>query len=454
MGNEALFRDKPIWKAIFMLSGPAVLSILIMTIYNMADMFFISMLGDDRQVAAISVVGPVFSLATAGATMLGAGGCAVIAKMLGQQLRDDASACGSMCLWAALTFGGLYAVAMLMFTKPILVFLGTTPDMMGFAQRYMRILAAGAPFMLFSVAVGSIVRSEGAVILGLVSNMAGTILNIILDPLFILVFKMGISGAALATVVGNVVASSVLGVYIWRKSELLSFSPIKAWRGIKTLPHVLFVGLPNGINSTLAGIAATFGNRLLSGYGSGAIAAMSAAGKATMIISMVQMGICMGVSPLLAYNYGAKNVQRVRETLQKVTILTFSIGCAAAVGCFVARNQLIGMFLKDAAHAATGRELMMFFIVASPMMGLYYLSSNFIQAAGNAFLATLVSVLRQGALLIPFLYVLHHFFGLTGIAAAHTASDLCAIIVAVIACLWQYNHMKKSMPQSEISKTA
>ncbi len=447
MGSEALFRDKPIWKAIFILSGPAVVTILIMTIYNMADMFFISMLGDDRQVAAISVVGPVFSLATAGATMLGAGGCAVIAKMLGEQLREKASACGSMCIWVALIFGTLYGAAMLAFPQPILVFLGATEDLLIFAQRYMQILAAGAPFMLFSMAMGSIVRAEGAVIPGLISNLAGTILNILLDPLFILTFKMGISGAALATVIGNAVASGILAVYIWRKSDLLSFSPIKAWRGLKTLSHVLFVGLPNGINSTLAGFAATFGNRLLSSYGSGAIAAMSAANKATMIISMVQMGICMGVSPLLAYNYGAKNVQRVRETLQKVTILTFSIGCAAAIGCFIARDQLISMFLKDAAHASTGRGLMMFFIVASPMMGLYYLSSNFIQAAGNAFLATLVSVLRQGALLIPFLYVFHYLFGLPGIAAAHTASDLCAILAAVICCLYQYKKMNKLSTQ-------
>ena len=160
-----------------------------------------------------------------------------------------------------------------------------------------------------------------------------------------------------------------------------------------------------------------------------------------MVITMIRMGICMGASPLMAYNYGAGNISRIREILQKVAILTVGFGLSAAVGCYLGRDTLIGLFLKDASNAEVGSQLMFFLIIASPLLGFYYLSSNFLQAAGNAFLAAIVSVLRQGALLIPCLYLMHCFFGLTGIAAAHTASDVCAVMIAVGSCLWQYRKL-------------
>lgn len=450
MGNEALFRDKPVWTAIFTLAIPSVLTILIMVIYNMADMFFIGMLGDDTQVAAVAVVGPVFSLATAVATTLGAGGCAVIAKALGAQEQDAARSVGSLCIWASILFGAVFTAVMLTATDAVLGFLGATDDLMGYAATYMRILALGSPLMLFSVVMASVVRAEGAILPGMLSNMAGTITNIILDPVFILGLNMGVAGAAIATVLGNLIATLLLTLFIRRRSGILSFSPKYALQRPGLLLHTMAVGLPNGISSVLSGFASTFSNQLLSLYGSSAIAAMAAAGRSTMVITMIQMGICMGASPLMAYNYGARNIPRIREILQKVAILTVGFGLTAAVGCYLGRDALIGLFLKDSANAEIGSQLMFFLIIASPLLGFYYLSSNFLQAAGNAFLATIVSVLRQGALLIPCLYLMHRFFGLTGIAAAHTVSDICAAIIAVSFCLWQYR--KLAEPCIQISE--
>ena len=444
MGNEALFRDKPVWKAIFTLAIPSVLTILIMVIYNMADMFFIGMLGDDTQVAAIAVVGPVFSLATAVATMLGAGGCAVIAKALGAQQRDTARSVGSLCIWASILCGAVFTTVMLTATDIVLGFLGATEDLMGYAATYMRVLALGSPLMLFSVVMASVVRAEGAILPGMLSNMAGTVTNIILDPVFILGLNMGVTGAAIATVLGNLVATLLLTIFIRKRSGILSFSPQYALQRPGLLLHTMAVGLPNGISSVLSGFASTFSNQLLSIYGSSAIAAMAAAGRSTMVITMIQMGICMGASPLMAYNYGARNIPRIREILQKVAILTVGFGLTAAAGCYLGRDALIGLFLKDAANAEIGSNLMFFLIIASPLLGFYYLSSNFLQAAGNAFLATVVSILRQGALLIPCLYLMHSFFGLTGIAAAHTVSDVCAVIIAVSFCLWQYRKLVRT----------
>ena len=216
MGNEALYRDKKVWRAIFLQAIPAVITVLIMVIYHMADLFFIGLMGDDTQVAAISIVSPVFSLASAIGTMLGAGGCAVIAKLFGARQEDDARSVGSLCIWGSLIFGILFALVLIPAASPVLRLLGATEDMYEYSRIYLQILALGAPAMLFSTTIASVVRAEGAVIPGMV---AGTVTNLILDPLFILVMGMGVAGAALATILGNLVASILLVITIQTKTR-------------------------------------------------------------------------------------------------------------------------------------------------------------------------------------------------------------------------------------------
>ncbi len=448
MGNEALFRDKPVWKGIFTLAIPAVFTILIMVIYQMADMFFIAMLEDDTQIAAISVVSPVFSIATAVGTMLGAGGCAVIAKMLGAKQEAQARAVGSLCIWGSLLFGVIFAAAVIPGASVVLRILGATEDLYEYSGTYLRILALGAPVMLFSTTIGSVIRAEGAIIPGMLCNIAGTVANLILDPLFILVLHMGVAGAALATVIGNLAASILLGVVIKTKTRVLTFSPKPALQHPQLLLHTMAVGLPNALSSVLSGMTSTFSNQLLGLYGSGAIAAMAAAGRASMVISVVQMGICMGLSPMLAYNYGAGNLPRLKEILVKTAIVTAVFGLAATGLCFAFRDTLIGLFLKDTANVEISRSFLTFLLLASPLLGFFYLSSNYFQAAGNAFLATLISVLRQGALLIPCLYLFHKLLGLPGIGVAHLASDMLSVGISCVlfAAAW-----KKLAKKSKIS---
>ncbi len=448
MSNEALFRDKPVWRSVFALAVPAVFTILIMVIYNMVDMFFIAMLKDDAQIAAVSVVSPVFSVATAVGTMLGAGGCTVIASMLGAKREAEARAVGSLCIWGSLLFGVIFAVAVIPGASVILRILGATEDLYGYSGTYLRILALGAPFMLFSTTIGSVIRAEGAIIPGMLCNIAGTVTNLVLDPLFILALRMGVGGAALATVLGNLVASILLGVVIKTKTRVLTLSPKPAIRHLALLPHTMAVGLPNALSSVLSGLTSTFSNQLLKLYGSGAIAAMAAASRASMVISMVQMGICMGVSPMMAYNYGAGNLPRLKEILVKTSIMTTVFGLVSTGLCFTFQNSLIGLFLEDAANMEISRGFLTYLLLASPLLGLFYLSSNYFQAAGNAFMATLISVLRQGALLIPCLYLFHKLLGLTGIGAAHLASDILSVCIscALFVAAW-----KKLGAKSEIT---
>ena len=258
---------------------------------------------------------------------------------------------------------------------------------------------------------------------------------------------MGVAGAAAATVIGNLVGTLYYVYFMRKKAVVLNMSIRLAAKNRKDLFAVILLGMPNALSSILSGFASTFSNRLLRGYGTGAIAAMAAAGKTTMLIGMIQMGICMGIQPLLAYNYGAKDIARLKEIIQKVSILTIGVGAVTGGFCYFCRSQIIGMFIKESSVAVMGKEMVLFLVIASPVIGLYYLSTNFVQASGCAVPATVMSVLRQGILLIPFLYLFHGLMGLSGIAAAHTAADILSVAVSMLLLFRQYRMLVKKVEE-------
>ena len=436
MQYEKLFRRQSVWKSIFSLAIPSVIIILVMILYNMTDMFFVGQLGDYNQVAAVSVVGPLFSVAAAVATMLGSGGCALIAGALGSDDIKRAKTYASLCGWGSVGFGLLITVVLLLTKNAVLPLLGATEEFLPYAESYMGICALGVPFLLASTTLGTIIRAEGAVRQGMTGGMIATLTNMVLDPLFILVMGMGVAGAAVATVIGNIVGTLYYAYFMWKKATVLNMNAHLAGKNFRLLFQILALGMPNALSSILSGFASTFSNRLLGTYGTDAIAAMAAAGKTTMLIAMLQMGICIGIQPLLAYNYGAKDIPRLKEVIQKVAVLTIGVGIVTGGFCYLCRHQIISMFIKDIAVAHLGEGLVLFLVVASPMIGIYYLSTNFMQASGKALLATVMSLLRQGVLLIPFLYLFHAFMGMSGIAAAHMAADLLSVAIggSVLFC--------------------
>ena len=442
--NEQLFRDQPVWKAIAALAIPSLLSILVMIFYNLADTFFIAQLGDTAKVAAVSIVSPVFSIIMALGTMLGVGAGTLLSVAFGAGDADKAKDTASLCFYAGIVLSLIVSVLLLCFSTPLLRFLGTQSEMWDDAQTYLRVLACGTIFMISSHTLSALIRSEGAVREGLRGYMAGTVTNIVLDPLFILVFRWGVAGAAVATVLGNIVSALLYLLHIRRHATVVSLDPKRARTEIKALGRILALGVPNAVSTLLSGFASTFSNRLLSAHGTDAIAAMSAAGKASMLISMVQMGICMGVQPLLAYNYGARNAARLKETLRKTALLTVLVGLAAAL-CFAFRQGVIGLFLKEAGVAALGERLILWLIAGAPFLGFVYLSTNDLQATQKASAAILVSLLRQGLLLIPLLYVFHWLLGLTGIAAAHLATDIGAAVLSMIVFAVHHRRMRREI---------
>lgn len=443
--QQELFESKSVWNAIFTMAVPAMVTMVVMILYNMADMYFVGRTGDTVQVAAVSLVGPVFSIMMAIGSMLGGGACALIAKTLGEKNTEEVHLYSSLCCWGGICFGVIFGGVVLLLREPLLTFLGSNAEMRPYASVYLTVLAMGAPIMIFASAGGNILRAEGAVKQSMFSSLLSTVTNIILDPIFILVLKLGVGGAAIATVIGNALAAVYLIIYFRKGKNSLRVHPKFAMQKPWKIMKIVAIGLPNLVSSTLVGFAGAFANQLLVQYGTIAVAAMAAAGKSTMMISMLQMGLTMGIQPLMAYSYGAEDLDRLKEIIKKIAILTIGIGLVVSVTCFVGSKTAISLFLKDPQALELGQKMIRLLVLSGPFLGLYYICSNFLQASGNAKVATFTSLLRQGIFLIPLLYIMNYFFGVTGNICAHLTADITASLLAGALAIRQYRKLKSEI---------
>lgn len=271
MENGAVFQ-KSVWRSIFSLCVPALVSIVVMMLYNMADMYFVGWMDDYAQVAAVSLAGPVFSVLMGISTTIGNGGCTKIAQALGAGDMERVRSYSALCVWGSIVSGTVFAVVCAIFCDPLLRLLGANAEMWEYTKSYVLIMALGAPVVLLNHSLGGALRGEGEITAGLVGGMVSTVSNIILDPVFILVLKLGVGGAAAATVLGNAIA---LGYYLIYKARsrgrcIIELRPRYA-RDLRALGAILALGLPNAISSVLSGFAGTFSNRLLVGYGTQAV---------------------------------------------------------------------------------------------------------------------------------------------------------------------------------------
>ena len=441
--KESIFEASP-WRAIAELCIPSLISIIVMMLYNMADMFFVAKSSDLRQVAAVSLAMPAFTFMMAISTMIGNGGCTMIAQALGKNDHEKVRQYSALCVYASIGAGLLLTLLCFTLQRPLLNFLSAKEDTYEYTRSYLLILAAGAPMILLNHSLSAMLRGEGLVRTGLLAHMISTVSNIILDPIFIIGLKMGVTGAAIATVLGNVLAVIYVAVFRLRHKErcMIELRPAYA-KDLAALGAILSLGLPNAISSILSGLSGTFSNRLLTGYGTEAVAAMSAAGKAVMVVTMVQMGICMGAQPLLAYCYGGKNWEKMKGIVRRLHLLTVGSGLVLTLVIWFSREWVIGLFIKEASAAALGIRQAGYMLLMGPLIGLYYLASNFLQAAGNASAASLSSALRQGLLLIPLLYLMEHLFGLIGLALAHMAADAASIMITGAMAIFYYRKIIK-----------
>ena len=274
-------------------------------------------------------------------------------------------------------------------------------------------------------------RGEGAAQASMVGGMIGTVVNIVLDPIFILTLDMGTAGAAIATVLGNVCGCLYYLWYFARRSPLLSIHPRDLHGGRRQMGKVLSIGLPAGANSALMSIATVLLNNALVQYGDDPVAAMGIVTKAYMLIAFIHMGIANGIQPLLGYCFGAGLRQRFLSILKFSGVLTVVCGAVLSAVYIVFSRQVVALFIDDAEVIAYGGPMLIATSIAGPILGILFLSINSMQAMNRPLPATLLSVCRQGLIFIPALYLLGAAFGLDGINFTQAVADYLSILIAV-----------------------
>ena len=429
--KKSLFTDAPISEAVTKMALPCVISSLILIIYNMADTFFVGQTQNAFQVAAVSLTNPVFVLFIAAANLLGIGGSAMISILLGQNKKEKVKSVSSFCCYASIIIGILSCLLILIFMNPLLKLLGSSPDTYQFSKDYLFYIALGGPFILFSNAFGHIVRGEGASNISMIGGLIGTIVNIILDPIFILTLNMGTAGAAIATVIGNIAGSLYYLWYFNKGESSLSLNPCYLAGEKKIMLQTTNIGIPSGINSALMSVSTILFNNVVVSYGDTPLAAMGIVTKIYLLIVFIHMGISNGVQPLLGYNYGCGNHKRFFSILKFSALCTVVLGTILSGVCIVFRYPIIRLFIDNTSVINYGAKMLMATSLAGPVLGILFLCITSIQALNNPFSSTMLSVCRQGIFFIPLLYALNFLFGLTGVIYTQTVTDYLTVIISV-----------------------
>ena len=369
------------------------------------------------------------------ANMFGMGGSAAAAMAMGEKNEKRMKQVSAFVTYASLFVGVVLAVILMVFMTPVLNMFGANEQTFLYAKGYAFHIAYGAPFIIWSAAASFVVRAEGASKEAMIGSMIGTVANIVLDPVLISGMGMGAAGAAVATTLGNILASIYYLWYFLKKSKCFSVS-IKCFTckdGI--LSGVCVTGLPTAIFSMLMSVSTIVLNQILVAYGNAPVAAIGIVFKANMFITFLQMGLANGVQPLLGYNYGSGDHKRFVSVEQYTKKCCVIVGILATVLFFVLREPIIRMFISDTEVVYYGVKMLVAYMLSGPVIGLLFVNMNCMQSVGNSFPATILSVMRQGLLLIPLLYILNACLGLNGVIYGQALTDYVAVILSAV--LWR-----------------
>ena len=433
--DQELMRSMKVSKAVAAMAIPSVISSLVTVVYNMADTFFVGQTGDPLQVAAVSLTNPIFILFMAVANMFGMGGSAVASMALGEQNQKRMKQVSTFITYASLAVGILFALVLVGFMQPILSIFGANEETYALARGYVFHISYGAPFIIWSAAASFVVRSEGASKKAMIGSMIGTIANIVLDPVLISGFHLGAAGAAVATTLGNILASLYYLWYFVKKSNNFSVGIRNFTCRYGIFSGICSCGLPTAIFSTLMSVSTIVLNQILVAYGNAPVAAIGIVFKANMFITFLQMGLANGVQPLLGYNFGSGDKKRFQDIAAYTKKCCIVIGILAILLFFVFRRQIIGLFIQDEEVIIYGVRMLIAYMLSGPVIGILFMNMNCMQSVGKAFWATILSVLRQGVLLIPLLFLLNALGGLTGVIYGQALTDYIAVILSVL--MWR-----------------
>ena len=431
-GRSALFETTPVPRAFMTLALPVVLSKIVSLVYNMADTFFIARTGDVDLVAGVSICAPVFLLMVSLGDLFGLGGSSVMSRLFGQHKDEEGKRVSGFTFYGAIVTGILVAAFMLALRTPILHMLGARDGVLRYASQYYTWIALGAPFIILTLIPANQLRTEGLADIAMIGSVVGSLVNIILDPLFIFTLGMGAGGAAIATVLGNVATDLVFMVCIHKKSRKLTIDPRLAKVDLATVGAVLAIGLPSSINNLMNSFGTGLLNRNLVGYGAEKVAAMGIASKVNMLVAMVMIAFAFGAQALIGYNYGAKNKARLREILKFDLLVQMVIAFVGGAVLMAFAPWMIRLFMDDVVIVEVGALMLRRMLIGLPFVGVFLVCSTLFMSAGKSLPTLLLSLSRQGIVFVFVLLALSRMMGYEGVITAQPVTDVLSALLGVI----------------------
>ena len=443
-----LFESMPIPKAVVTLSVPSVISSLVMVIYSLADTFFVGMMNDPVQNAAVTLAAPLLLAFNAVNNLFGIGSSSMMSRALGRKDYDTVYRSSAFGFYASLICSLLFSLLYGVLQSPILVMLGANAETIQATADYLfwTVLLGSAPSIL-NVVLAYLVRAEGSSLHASIGTMCGCLLNIVLDPIFILPWglNLGAAGAGCATCLSNTVACLYFFVllFVKRGKTYVCIKPSMFRPSKQIVKGVCGVGIPASIQNLLNVTGMTILNNFTSAYGSDPVAAMGIAQRVNIVPFQIAMGFSQGIMPLISYNYTSGNIKRMKKTFMFTAKISLGFILAVMLTFVFAAEPIISMFMKNESIVAYGAAFQRGFCFALPFLCIDFLALGVLQSCGMGMKSFIFAVVRKIVLEIPALFVLNWLFPLYGLAYAQFVAELILGTIAVVVLVRMFRRLER-----------
>lgn len=443
-----LFESMPIPKAVVTLSVPSVISSLVMVIYSLADTFFVGMMNDPVQNAAVTLAAPLLLAFNAVNNLFGIGSSSMMSRALGRKDYDTVYRSSAFGFYASLICSLLFSLLYGVLQSPILVVLGANAETMQATADYLfwTVLLGSAPSIL-NVVLAYLVRAEGSSLHASIGTMCGCLLNMVLDPIFILPWglNLGAAGAGCATCLSNTVACLYFFVllFVKRGKTYVCIKPSMFRPSKQIVKGVCGVGIPASIQNLLNVTGMTILNNFTSAYGSDPVAAMGIAQRVNIVPFQIAMGFSQGIMPLISYNYTSGNIKRMKKTFMFTAKISLGFILAVMLTFLFAAEPIISMFMKNESIVAYGAAFQRGFCFALPFLCIDFLALGVFQSCGMGMKSFIFAVVRKIVLVIPALFVLNWLFPLYGLAYAQFVAELILGTIAVVVLVRMFRRLER-----------
>ena len=442
-----LFEKIPVKSAVLKLSIPTVLSSLVMVIYNLADTYFVGILNNSVENAAVTLAAPLLLAFNAVNNLFGVGSSSMMSRALGKKDYETVYRSSAFGFYCSVISGLIFSLLYTALNSQLLIVLGADSETTAATAEYLKwTVSFGAVPAILNVVMAYLVRAEGASLHASVGTMSGCVLNMILDPIFVLPWglDMGASGAGCATFISNCFACIYFFVllYVKRKSTYVCVNPKKFSFRKSIVTGVFSVGIPASIQNLLNVTGMTVLNNFTSAFGAEAVAAMGIAQKINMVPMQIALGSSQGVMPLIGYTYASGNTDRMKKSLMFLSKYALGFLAVITVGFYFGSDLMISLFMKNEAIISYGSEFLKGLCLSLPFLCMDFIAVGVFQACGMGGKSLIFAIMRKIVLEIPFIFLLNYLFPLYGLAYAHTMAEVILAAAAIAVLISMFKKLK------------